>query len=166
MGKHLYNFFYAVVFAGVLGILQGCASDQAQETVAPVIPSFSGSDEVTSTLVRHFEQWYATSYRSGGMDKNGVDCSGFVQLTYNRLFGLQLPRTTGTLAHSGSRISVSNLQPGDLVFFKTGPTANHVGIYLENKTFMHASSTRGVMLSSLNETYWKKHFWQARRIFN
>ena len=100
------------------------------------------------------------------MDKNGVDCSGFVNVTYRQLFDVRLPRTTEKLALSGIKVPVSDLKPGDLVLFKTGWKDNHVGIFLENGTFMHVSATSGVMLSSLHEAYWKNHFWQARRIFN
>jgi len=156
---------YALVFTCVLCLLQGCASELVQQTTVKPIP-FSSRDEITNKLIDHYEQWYGTPYRSGGMSKNGIDCSGFIQVTYGQLFGLQLPRTTVNLARSGSQIPASDLQPGDLVLFKTSWKDNHVGIYLAENKFMHASTSRGVMLSGLYETYWKKHFWQARRIFN
>ncbi len=155
---------YALLFAAVLCLLHGCASRQAEKEA--VLLPFSSHDQVTKKLVQQFEQWYATPYRLGGMDRNGVDCSGFVTITYRQLFDVRLPRTTDKLALAGSKVPVSDLRPGDLVLFKTGWKDSHVGIFLENGTFMHASATSGVMLSSLNEAYWKNHFWQARRIFN
>ncbi len=155
----------ALLFAVVLCLLQGCASDQAGKQTVPVLP-FSSHNEITNKLVQQFQKWSGTPYRMGGMDKNGIDCSGFVQVTYRQLFDVRLPRTTEKLALSGVGVTVSNLRSGDLVMFKTDWKDRHVGIYLENGTFMHVSSTSGVMLSRLDERYWKNHFWQVRRIFN
>ncbi len=160
----VYGSSCALLFAAVLCLLPGCASRQAEKE-AVVLP-FSSHDPITSKLVKQFQQWYATPYRLGGMDRDGVDCSGFVNVTYRQLFDVRLPRTTEKLALSGSKVPVSDLRSGDLVLFKTGWKGNHVGIFLENGTFMHVSETSGVMLSSLHEAYWKNHFWQARRIFN
>jgi len=149
----------------VLSLMPGCASQQAGRKAAVKLP-VSSRNEVTGRLVQHFQAWHATPYRAGGMDKTGVDCSGFVCVTYRQLFDIQLPRTAEKLARAGIQIPVSQLRPGDLVLFKTGWKDNHVGIYLENEVFIHASTSRGVMLSGLNEAYWQQHFWQARRIFN
>ena len=162
---HRTNITCTLLFAIVLYLLQGCASEQAAKRTAPELP-VSSRNEVTGRLVDHFQEWDAVPYRMGGLDKNGIDCSGFIQVTYRQVFDVQLPRTTEKLARVGSQVVASELQPGDLILFKTDWKDNHVGIYLENKTFMHASSTRGVMLSGLDEAYWKEHFWQARRIFD
>ena len=125
------------------------------------------SDETTvdMLLTRHFERWRGVPYRSGGMSKSGVDCSGFVYQTYVSQFGIILPRTTHDQAKSGRKISGSELRSGDLIFFKTGWFNRHIGIYLHKRQFIHVSSRRGVMQSSLDDYYWKDRFWQARRIF-
>jgi cell wall-associated NlpC family hydrolase len=102
-------------------------------------------------------------YREGGLSKNGVDCSGYVHLTYKQKLRRTIPRSTELLAKSGSEVSLRQMQPGDLVFFKTGWKTNHVGIYLNNGKFMHASSSRGVMISRLENPYWSDTFWMARR---
>ena len=96
----------------------------------------------------------------------GVDCSGFVMMTFGDKFALQLPRETRQQAKLGTEIDKEDLLPGDLVFFKTGSGENglHVGIYDTDNTFIHASTSQGVIRSSLDNVYWRKVFWQARRI--
>ncbi|EHM45700.1 NlpC/P60 family protein [Yokenella regensburgei ATCC 43003] len=100
------------------------------------------------------------------MNRRGVDCSGFVLMTFRDKFELQLPRETKQQANIGTRIDKDDLLPGDLVFFKTGSGANglHVGIYDTDNMFIHASTSQGVTRSSLDNVYWRKNFWQARRI--
>ena len=101
-----------------------------------------------------------------GMSRGGVDCSGFVLMTFRDKFDLQLPRETRMQAKIGTEIDKDELLPGDLVFFKTGSGESglHVGIYDTDNQFIHASTSRGVMRSSLDNVYWRKNFWQARRI--
>lgn len=95
-----------------------------------------------------------------------MDCSGFVLMTMRDQFSLQLPRETRQQAKLGTEIDKDDLLHGDLVFFKTGSGESglHVGIYDTNGQFIHASTSRGVMRSSLDNVYWRKNFWQARRI--
>lgn len=145
-------------------IFQGCASEQGGGLSLPG-EGVSTTDEVQDRLGRHFNEWYGTPYRYGGLDKRGVDCSGFVYITYRQVFGADIPRTTDSLARTGNRVTVYDLQPGDLVLFRTG-SYNHVGLYLADGIFMHASTSKGVMFSGLDEKYWRDHFWQARRIIN
>ena len=78
--------------------------------------------------------------------------------------GKKVPRTTSQLSNLGTRIKKDQLRPGDLVFFKTGIKIRHVGIYVEKGKFLHASTSKGVIISRLNNVYWNKHFWQARRV--
>lgn len=119
-----------------------------------------------SSLSEHQREWKGTRYRLGGTTKRGVDCSGFTQLTFRDLFGISLPRTTSEQAKVGVKISKSELRTGDLVFFKTGrgPNGKHVGIYVKNGQFLHASTRGGVIYSDLNSPYWSKTYWQARRL--
>jgi cell wall-associated NlpC family hydrolase len=93
-----------------------------------------------------------------------VDCSGFVQRIYSDLFGIRLPRTTSDQVRRGQKITNGSLQSGDLVFFKHSRTGRHVGIYLSAGRFAHASKTKGVMISNLDEPYWRKGYWTARRV--
>lgn len=122
---------------------------------------------VTSELKKQLKQWQGTPYRLGGDSLKGIDCSGFVQRTFNDKFDIALPRTTIAQTSQGVKIAKENLQPGDLVFFKTnwrGGSGLHVGIYNGNNQFIHASTSKGVMRSSLNDRYWKQHYYQARRL--
>jgi len=83
---------------------------------------------------------------------------------YRDVFGRRLPRTTEEQETVGSPVNRGSLEPGDLVFFKTGRFRRHVGIYVENGLFMHASASDGVRLSSLKNRYWRRHYWKARRL--
>ncbi len=96
----------------------------------------------------------------------GIDCSGFVYITYKTRFGRHLPRSTEQLQAIGFKIEKHELSSGDLVFFKTGFLNRHVGIYLEKNLFLHASTKRGVILSDLRELYWKEAYWKAIRIID
>ncbi|MDA3977447.1 NlpC/P60 family protein [Gallibacterium sp. AGMB14963] len=111
-------------------------------------------------------EWYRTPYRIGGNTRSGVDCSGFVMRTFADRFSIQLPRTTTAQSQVGIRVPLEDIQTGDLVFFKTGrgPNGYHVGIYVKNNQFLHASTSGGVIYSSLNNPYWSKAFWQVRRL--
>lgn len=126
----------------------------------------SDSITVIAELNDQLNRWHGTPYRYGGLSRNGVDCSGFVYLTFRDRFNLQLPRSTRAQTDIGARIDKDQLLPGDLVFFKTGRGENglHVGIYDSDNQFIHASTSQGVIRSSLDNRYWRKAFWQARRI--
>ncbi|WP_241609085.1 C40 family peptidase [Rosenbergiella australiborealis] len=126
----------------------------------------SNPRQVHMILSDQLVKWRGTPYRYGGMSRSGIDCSGFVYRTYRDRFGIQLPRTTRQLSETGTKIRKKDLLPGDLVFFKTGwgEGGLHVGIYDTQNQFIHASTSRGVMRSSLSNMYWQKVFWQARRL--
>lgn len=85
----------------------------------------------------------------------GIDCSSFVQRTFREQFGLELPRSTYEQQETGKSVSRTNLRTGDLVLFRAGSTGRHVGIYIGNNQFVHASTSSGVIISSMNEPYWK-----------
>ena len=142
--------------------LAGCSSHRAP----PPNARLSDSITVIANLNDQLQNWRGTPYRYGGMSRGGVDCSGFVLMTFRDKFDLQLPRETRKQAEIGTEINKDDLLPGDLVFFKTGSGESglHVGIYDTDNQFIHASTSRGVMCSSLDNVYWRKNFWQARRI--
>lgn len=142
----------------VLGclLLAGCAG------TPPAAPT-AAHDPIRNRLLLAYADWAGTPYRYGGADRVGVDCSGFIQQVYRQLQGPGLPRTTEQLARVGQEVSVRQLQPGDLVFFRTGWKQRHVGIYLGQGEFMHASTRQGVTLSRLDNPYWQQAWWMARR---
>lgn len=111
-------------------------------------------------LYNFIDEWYGVRYRLGGNDKKGIDCSAFVQQLYNNVFCTSLVRTACQQFNLCSMIwSKDSLSEGDLVFFHTrGSRISHVGIYLANNHFVHASSSKGVMISSLDDTYWRKAY--------
>lgn len=121
---------------------------------------------VITLLSEQQREWAGTPYRLGGQSRKGIDCSGFVQKTFLDRFNVKLPRMTVDQAKYGKAIAKSDIQTGDLVFFKTGrgPNGYHVGIYVKEDLFLHASTKGGVIYSSLNSPYWSKKYWQARRI--
>lgn len=155
-----------VLVVGLLG-LTGCASShEATGPSASPLPSQStpGASPVEQRLRAEIRTWEGTPHRMGGLSRRGIDCSGFIHVLYDRLFDLQLPRTTTHQVRAGERVPVEALQAGDLVFFQPGQKTNHVGIYLSGGTFAHVSSSRGVMLSHLDERYWRRAYWTARRV--
>lgn len=141
-------------------------STQAKQAKTQYKGSLADPIMTIAQLSEHQQAWKGTSYRLGGTSKKGVDCSGFTQLTYRELFGINLPRMTVDQAKAGKKVARSELRTGDLVFFNTGrgPNGKHVGIYVKDDQFLHASTKGGVIYSSLNSPYWGKRFWQARRL--
>ncbi len=109
-----------------------------------------------------------TPYKYGGNHpETGMDCSGFVSHVYRQIAGLQLPRNSQEISRHGAALEPFELQPGDLVFFNTlGRPFSHVGVYLGESRFIHASSsqTRTVMVSDMNQPYWSRRFDGARRL--
>ena len=132
----------------------------------PSVGAGQASAAVEARLRRAAQAWEGTPHRLGGFDHSGIDCSGLVVRIYEDLFGRQLPRTTGSLARSGRPAERHHLAPGDLVLFRLPGSKQHVGIYLGCNEFLHASTARGVMISRLDEHYWGRSFWTARRVLN
>ncbi len=121
-------------------------------------------DPVKAKLTQQYASWRGTRYKLGGMTRRGIDCSGFVQITFQHLFHKTLPRTVKEQAKMGLKISRNILKSGDLVFFKTGIRQKHVGIYLEKGSFMHVSLSKGLMVSKLSDAYWNGKYWKAKRL--
>lgn len=103
-------------------------------------------------------------YLLGGTTPSGFDCSGFTQYVMSKN-GISIPRTSASQYLIGTAVSRSNLKPGDFVFFETyKPGASHVGIYVGNNSFINASSSQGIIVSSLSNSYWNPRYLGARRI--
>ncbi len=119
--------------------------------------------KVQDRLENAAQDWYGTPYDWGGETKEGVDCSGFVQNLYKDAFAYGLPRVTETQLQSGPTVERDQIRPGDLVFFQPEDQYNHVGVYLGDGTFVHASSSDGVTDSELDNNYWDQYYWTARR---
>lgn len=111
-----------------------------------------------------FESWRATPYRYGGRTRTGIDCSGFVNVLLGQVYGLQIDGGSASIYTKVQRIPKEELREGDLVFFNIRKgRISHVGLYLSNDKFIHATVRGGVMLSDLNEAYYKRYFAGAGR---
>ena len=113
-----------------------------------------------AALYSFIDDWYGTPYRYGGLDRKGIDCSAFTRELCSNIYGKRLQRTAAAQFNETEYVSsVSELKEGDLVFFKIRKRyISHVGIYLGNNKFVHASSSKGVVISSLTNAYWSRYY--------
>jgi len=119
---------------------------------------------VAKGLTRDALRFLGVPYVFGGTSSGGFDCSGYVQHVF-AMVGLHIPRTADAQYYAGSHVAKASMAPGDLVFFQTyEPGPSHVGIYLGNGRFAHASSSHGVMVSSLSDSYWSARYIGAKRL--
>ncbi len=132
-----------------------------------ILENASVEDLNNPKLLNFMDYWYGTPYHYGGTTREGIDCSAFAILLMSSVYGVAtLPRTSKEQYEATRRISRSELQEGDLVFFHTlgkRRTVTHVGVYLRNNKFIHASVS-GVMISDMNDGYYEKHYIGAGRI--
>lgn len=100
--------------------------------------------------------WYGTPYKYGGATKQGIDCSGFTSTLFQEIYTTAIPRISKDIAENVTRKYTKDLIEGDLVFFSFGKSGiiNHVGIYLHNNKFVHASTSKGVIISNLSELHY------------
>lgn len=116
-------------------------------------------------LYQFVYDWIGTPYRLGGDTKRGIDCSGFAYEVYEKVFNTVIGNNSRNIFSMVNPVSKEELQEGDLVFFKIRSRAiSHVGVYLGNNKFAHASSSRGVMISNLNESYWQRYYYKGGRL--
>lgn len=115
-------------------------------------------------ILRHYQQWRGTRYLYGGESRSGIDCSALMRHLFKDIANHLLPRTTGEQIRKGKSVGRGELRIGDLVFFRTGTPARHVGVYIGNGEFIHASTSKGVTVSEMSNAYWKQRYETARRI--
>ena len=116
-------------------------------------------------LYQFVYDWLGTPYRLGGDTENGIDCSGFAYQLYDKVFNTVIGNNSRNIFSMVNPINKEELKEGDLVFFKINSRAiSHVGVYLGDNKFAHASSSRGVMISNLNEPYWKRYYYKGGRL--
>jgi len=120
-------------------------------------------------IITHAEQFIGVRYKYGGITKKGMDCSGLIYVSYKNE-NINLPRISRDMATKGISISLKDVKKGDLLFFQTNKNKrviNHVGLVTEsidyNIKFIHSTSSKGVITSSLSESYWQSSFKEARR---
>ncbi len=162
------------LFSAILLMTSACAYAEADsdylrpgESTTAAANSSQTAPNKTQDVLMYALSLTGTPYKYGGNTSDtGFDCSGFVRYVYGQVAGLNLPRNAFSISQVGKQIEKTELKPGDLVFFNTLRRAfSHVGIYLGDNRFIHASSstTGDVMVSDLNEKYWSKRFNGARR---
>ena len=124
-----------------------------------------GGSSTASKIVATAKQYIGVPYVWGGSSPSGFDCSGFTQYVFNK-HGIALPRTTDQQYKVGSYVSRSNLKAGDLVFLQNTyrEGISHVGIYIGDGKMIHASSSKGIVISDLSSSYYTKHYYGARRV--
>lgn len=172
----------------VIGLLAGGCGSSRKSAVKnvpqrvdtrPSRPAAGGDFDVSSSvgsvdtrlgdaLVRSARQWIGTPYAYGGRSKSGTDCSGMIMVIYDEVAGLSLPRNSAAQRDYCVSVSRRQLEPGDLVFFTTskrGGKVNHVGMYVGNGRIIHASSSRGVIESGLDEKYYATHYHSSGRVY-
>ena len=117
-------------------------------------------------LLQKIDEWWGTPYALGGSSKRGVDCSYFTLDVMNAIYNTNLKRTAAEQYEQSEKIDWSDLKEGDLIFFKTdgSRSISHVGIYMTNNKFAHASTSQGVTISDLSEPYWQKRLYSLGRV--
>lgn len=129
----------------------------------------SSTKSVSDKIINNAFSFEGTKYKYGGTTNKGMDCSGLIYTSFN-LANITFPRTSFEQSKKGIRIAISKVKKGDLLFFKTSKKnrISHVGMVVKvspkNIEFIHTSSSKGVVVSSLNETYWSKAFAIAKRV--
>jgi cell wall-associated NlpC family hydrolase len=148
--------------------------EKAGNAISGVIEKYSGMMQVSPNalsnviLYQFIDEWYGTRYQLGGNSTKGIDCSALVQRLYKNVYSMDLLRTSLLQFRNAEYVADKNkLKEGDLVFFRIhGGPVSHVGVYLQNNYFVHASSSKGVMISNLNDTYWTRYYVGGGKIKN
>jgi len=135
------------------------------------VPESSESTySLAETIINTAKEYNGVRYKYGGTTSKGMDCSGLITTAFKKE-NIELPRTSLAMSKEGKRIDLDDVQKGDLLFFQTNKSkkvVNHVGLVVETQPglieFIHATSSKGVLISSLNQNYWRLAFYEARRV--
>lgn len=163
------NLIISLIYCFFLVGIGGCSAAR-WEVPSPEVsdppPTSVGVAQVTlqQLLGDVFVNWQGTPYLYGGNSRNGIDCSAFSQRAITKVYGIELPRTTTAQMNVGYSVDRNQVGAGDLVFFKTGVKLHHVGVMMDHVKFMHASTSQGVTLSRLDDSYWRSRLLDVRRI--
>jgi len=180
VNKHISTYgFYCRVSLLIL-LFTGCATsrkaerahkeaEEAKEKAVKIkYAEKLGTDTVhitNYTLYSFIDDWYGVPYHYAGHAKTGIDCSDFVSILYQTVYGRDISGTAGNQFEACSVVKKDDLQEGDLVFFKiNSKSISHVGVYLQNNKFVHASVHSGVVISDLDESYYKLYFYKGGRM--
>lgn len=120
--------------------------------------------KLQNDLLKSYSHWKGTKYELGGDSPSGMDCSALTRRVYREVYGYELPRRTVQQVKVGAHVSKEDLKPGDIVFFRPEEKNNHTAVYLGDTLFINASSSKGVVISTLENTYWNKYFKYGVRV--
>ena len=163
------KFKLILILTGLIFILSSCRTsaprlDYQALARASILLGVDINMEDDHKLYLESAEWIGVPYRGGGNSKRGTDCSG---LTYRKVYRMQVPRNSEDLRKESTKVAKRNLREGDLVFFSSSRSKKkvaHVGIYLKNGKFIHASTSKGVIVSRLSEDYYTRHWISGGRI--
>lgn len=143
--------------------LSKAAVRKIQDKYAPLLGT-EPSKVNNIKLYSFIDDWYGVPYLYAGKSKSGVDCSGFTTILYREVYAKNIAGSAASLYEACKGIKEDELKEGDLVFFKiNGDKISHVGVYLQNSRFVHASTRKGIIISNLNEPYYRKYFFKGGR---
>ncbi len=160
-------FLFSLAVLGIIWATASCSTKKmpnADSRLTHPTPEHTGAARVEKKILAEYLKWQGTSHQMGGTGSRGIDCSGFVKAVYRDAFSIELPRTTSEQAKVGRSVAFKDLQSGELVFFTPPTYPRHVGIFLTQSEFVHASKSKGVIISKIDSHYWGNYFWTARRI--
>lgn len=170
-GRHT-NLLMALTLSMLMAVCASCgtsrratSSTRPRGTASEVI-DVAYTNDIGKRLVKEARRWLGSPYRYGGNTRKGVDCSGLVAQVYDRTLGIKLPRTSADQCVFSTGIEKKKLRNGDLIFFATGQAGrvSHVGIYIGDNRMIHASASRGVVVSDIGESYWLRRYVASGRI--
>jgi hypothetical protein len=140
-----------------------CLEEGGSQPVIKTLP-LEVSERSLDRLISSIDDLTGASYRPGGSDSDGFDCSGFVEYLYKKEFKMILPRTAGEQAPLGSAVPENKQRPGDLVFFSiSGQRIDHVGIFVGKNRFTHAANS-GIRIDNMADPYYRSHYATSSRI--
>ena len=166
------SFSYIIVLLGLMSCLSSCHTSAPRldyKALAQASVRLGMDIELTDNhkLYVNAAEWIGTPYRVGGDSRHGTDCSGLVYQLYKKTYRMRLSRSTDGQLKESNKIARRNLREGDLVFFTSRSSRKkvaHVGIYLKDGKFIHASTSQGVIVSSLKEKYYTQHWLCGGRV--
>ncbi len=162
--KETYHATYAKADPTNLKEITGTESVNALQMKYAILLNLPVETSFNMRMLEFIEEWYGTPYRYGGTTKKGVDCSAFVNFFMSAVYGLAIPRNSKEQYSAAKKIKKKQLEEGDLVFFNTRGGISHVGIYISNNKFVHASTSSGVVISDMDDEYFARRYVASGRI--